>query len=57
MSEPFCLSEAQMERLSPFFPRSRGVAHVDDRRLLSGIIHLHRNGLRWCDARSAYGPH
>jgi transposase len=29
---------------------------VDDRRVLSGIIFINRNGLRWCDAPSAYGP-
>ena len=26
-------------------------------RVLSGIIFINRNGLRWRDARSAYGPH
>ena len=36
MSERFWLTEAQMERLTPFFPRSRGKARVDDRRVLSG---------------------
>lgn len=57
MSEHFWLSEAQMEGLRPFFPRSRRVARVDDRRVLSGIIHVHRNGLRWRDVPSVYGPH
>lgn len=38
-----------MERLRPFFPKSRGRARVDDRRVLSGIIFINRNGLRWCD--------
>ena len=38
-------------------PRSRGKARVDDRRVLSGIIHVQRNGLRWCDAPAIYGPH
>jgi transposase len=45
-----------MERLRPFFPKSRGRARVDDRRVLSGIIFINRNGLRWCDAPSEYGP-
>ncbi len=57
MSEQFWLSEDQFERLVPYFPRSRGKARVDDRRVLSGIIHVQRNGLRWCDAPPAYGPH
>lgn len=30
---------------------------MDDRRVLSGIIHVRRNGLRWCDASAVYGPH
>jgi transposase len=29
---------------------------VDDRRVLSGIIFINRNGLRWCDAPAEDGP-
>ncbi len=54
---PFLLSPAQMRRLSPHFPLSRGILRVDDRRVLSGIISVIRHGLRWCDAPAAYGPH
>jgi transposase len=57
MSEQFWLSEEQMDNLAPYFPHSRGKARVDDRRVLSGIIHVQRNGLRWCDAPAIYGPH
>ncbi len=57
MSEQFWLSEVQVEQLAPYFPRSRGKEPVDDRRVLSGIIHVIRNGLRWCDAPSVYGSH
>ena len=57
MSNLFWLTEAQMERLRPFFPRSHGKPRVDDRRVLSGIISINRNGLRWCDAPREYGPH
>ena len=46
MSEHFWLTEAQMERLRPFFPRSRGKRRVDDRRVLSGIIYVKKNGLQ-----------
>jgi putative transposase len=28
-----------------------------DRRVVSGIIHVIRNGLRWRDAPEVYGPH
>ncbi len=30
---------------------------VDDRRVISGIVHVIRNGLMWRDAPAAYGPH
>lgn len=54
---PFLLTTAQMRRLSPHFPLSHGIARVDDRRVLSGIIYVIRNGLQWRDAPTAYGPH
>ena len=57
MSDLIWLSDAQMLRISPYFPLSHGIARVDDRRVLSGIIFVIRNGLRWRDAPSDYGPH
>ena len=30
---------------------------VDDRRVISGIVFVIRNGLRWRDAPREYGPH
>jgi transposase len=50
MSHLFWLSEYQMDRLRPLFPKSHGRPRVDDLRVLGGIIHIIRNGLRWCDA-------
>ena len=46
-----------MRRLRPFFPVSRGLRRVDDRRVVSGIISVIRYGLQWKDAPSGYGPH
>lgn len=57
MSGQFWLTHEQVERLRPQFPRARGKPRVDDRRVLSGILHVLRNGLRWQDAPSIYGPH
>ena len=57
MSDLFWLSRAQMRRIEPYFPLSHGVPRVDDRRVVSGIIFVIRNGLRWRDAPRAYGPH
>ena len=57
MSDLYWLSEAQMTRLEPVFPKSHGKPRVDDKRVLCGIIFLNRTGLRWRDAPAAYGPH
>jgi transposase len=57
MSNLYWLTEEQMARLRPYFPKSHGKPRVDDRRVLNGIIFVNRNGLRWCDAPKDYGPH
>lgn len=57
MSDLMWLSQAQMRRIERYFPLSHGVPRVDDRRVISGIIFVIRNGLRWRDAPAAYGPH
>ena len=57
MSEVWMLSEAQMRRIELYFPLSHGIPRVDDRRIVSGIIFVIRNGLRWRDAPAGYGPH
>ena len=57
MSDLIWLSEAQMRRIAPYFPLSHGVPRVDDRRVISGIVFVIRNGLRWRDAPKDYGPH
>jgi transposase len=57
MSDLYWLTDEQMARLSPYFPKSHGKPRVDDRRVLSGIIFVNRNGLRWRDAPKEYGPH
>ncbi|MBS1024476.1 IS5 family transposase [Gluconobacter cerinus] len=57
MSDLFWLTDEQMGRLRPFFPKSYGRPRVDDCRVLSGIIFVNRNGMRWRDAPREYGPH
>jgi transposase len=57
MCDLFWLSRTQMRRIEPYFPLSHGIARVDDRRVISGIIFVIRNGLRWRDAPKDYGPH
>ena len=54
----FWLSDSQFARIQPFLPnKPRGVPRVDDRRVISGIIHVIRNGLMWRDSPERYGPH
>jgi len=57
MDDLFMLSAAQMRRIKPFFPLSHGVPRVDDRLIVSAIIFVIKNGLRWRDAPRRYGPH
>ena len=57
MDDLFLLSEAQMRRIKWYFPLSHGIVRVDDRRIVSGIVFVIRNGLRWRDAPREYGPH
>ena len=57
MTDLFLLTAAQMRRIEPYFPLSHGIARVDDRRMISGIVFVIRNGLRWRDAPLEYGPH
>lgn len=56
MSDLYWLSDEQMARLELYFPKIHGKPRVDDRRVLSGIVFVNRNGLRWCDAPREYGP-
>ena len=46
MIRPFLLSERQMARISPYFPLPHGVTRVDDRRIVSGIVYVIKNGLQ-----------
>jgi len=57
MSDLFWLSREQLAKIEPYFPLAHGVPRVDDRRVVSGIIFVIKNGLRWRDAPSRYGPH
>ena len=53
----FWLSEDQFARLEPHLPTdTRGKPRVDDRRVISGIIHVLKSAARWVDAPSVYGP-
>lgn len=54
----FWLSDEEWARIEPCLPRGRRGAHrVDDRRVISGIIHMLKTGARWRDCPAAYGPY
>jgi transposase len=53
----FWLSADQFARLEPYLPTdTRGQPRVDDRRVISGIVHVLKSGGRWADAPEVYGP-
>jgi transposase len=56
VTDLFLLS-AQMRRIELFIPVSHGIPRVDDRRVISGVVFVIRNGLRWRDATREYCPH
>src|SRR6202521_1536153 len=53
----FWLSDEQWCRIEPHLPRDvRGKERVDDRRVISGILHVLKSGCRWSDCPPEYGP-
>ncbi|MCJ2070065.1 transposase, partial [Methylobacterium sp. J-030] len=54
----FWLTDEQFARITPHLPTdTRGTERVDDRRVISGIVHVLNSGGRWTDApREVYGP-
>lgn len=52
------LNDQEWARIEPLLPRGRrGARRVDDRRVISGIIHMLRSGARWRDCPAVYGPY
>jgi len=57
MSAGFWLSDRAWAAIEPLLPKNQpGARRVDDRRVISGIIHVLRVGCRWEDCPVAYGP-
>lgn len=53
----YWLSDAEWVRIEPLLPRGRrGARRVDDRQVISGIIHMLKAGVRWRDCPAVYGP-
>jgi transposase len=53
----FWLGDEQWGRIEPYLPTDvRGKERVDDRRVISGILHVIKSGCRWSDCPPEYGP-
>lgn len=53
----FWLSDEAWAAIEPHLPKNQpGARRVDDRRVISGILHVLKVGCRWCDCPAAYGP-
>jgi transposase len=54
----YWLSDLEWAPIEPYLPRDRRGAHrVDDRRVISGIVHMLRSEARWRDCPVAYVPY
>ncbi len=57
MAREFWLDDRQWAAIEPLLPKNQPGAHrKDDRRILSGIIHVLKVGCRWQDCPACYGP-
>lgn len=57
MPHLFWLSDQAWAAIQPHLPHGRpGKPRVDDRRVISGILHVLKTGCRWRDCPAAYGP-
>jgi transposase len=57
MAGLFWFSDRQWSVIEPLLPTNQpGARRVDDRRVLSGIVHVLRSGCRWQDCPAVYGP-
>lgn len=53
----FWLSDEAWAAIAPHLPQNQpGARRVDDRRVISGIIHMLKCGGRWADVPPEYGP-
>ena len=57
MTEGYWLSDRAWAAIEPLLPKNQpGARRVDDRRVISGIIHVLKSGCRWKDCPREYGP-
>lgn len=58
MADEFWLNDRQWATIEPLLPQNQpGARRVDDRRVISGIIHALKSGCRWRDCPAVFGPY
>lgn len=58
MAGEYWLGDEAWAAIDPLLPKVyAGARRKDDRRIISGIIHVLRSGCRWIDCPAVYGPH
>ena len=57
MSRLFWLDDEAWAAIEPHLPKNQpGARRVDDRRVISGMLHVLKTGCRWQDCPAEYGP-
>jgi transposase len=57
MAGEYWLTDAAFAAIEPLLPQVySGARRKDDRRIISGILHVQRSGCRWQDCPALYGP-
>ena len=57
MADEYLLDDKAWAAIEPLPPKVyAGARRKDDRRIISGIVHVLRSGCRWKDCPAVYGP-
>src|SRR5215213_11083352 len=57
MRSKFWLGDEAWAVIEPLLPKNQpGARRINDRRVISGILHVLKSGCRWRDCPAAYGP-
>jgi len=57
MADEYLIDDKAWAAIEPLLPKIyAGARRKDDRRIISGIVHVLRSGCRWKDCPAVYGP-
>jgi transposase len=58
MANEYWLTDEAWAKIEPSIPMGRrGVKPANNRRVISGVLHVLKYGCRWRDCPAVYGPH